>query len=70
MSVQGQQQGQQEVSLSDFLLSQRRMMDQIVTNYENNLVQFAQANEQLAKRVQELEAATAAAPNIVEGSDS
>lgn len=55
--AQAQVQGEQgQISLSDFLLTQRRMMDQIITNYENNMVQFAQANEQLSKKVQELEA--------------
>lgn len=45
---------QQQVSLSDFLLTQRRTMDQIVTSYENNMGQFAQRIEELTKQVQEL----------------
>lgn len=52
--VQGEQ-PQGQMSLSDFLLSQRRTVDQIIANYENNMAQFAQTVEQLQKRIEELE---------------
>lgn len=52
--VQSQLPGEQSMTLSDFLLGQRRTMDQVVANYENNLSQMAQAIEQLSKENREL----------------
>lgn len=50
---QSQQQGQQ-MTVSDFLLAQRKMIDTVIANYENNISQMAQAVERLAKENEEL----------------
>lgn len=46
----------QQVSLSDFLLMQRRTMDQVIINYENNFTQFAQTVDRQEKEIQNLKA--------------
>ena len=58
-----QQQPQQgQMTLSDFLLNARKVMDQIVNDYENNMTQMVQVinklgeeNEELKKKISESE---------------